>query len=257
MTTALVTGATAGIGAAFVRRLAAEHHDLVLIARDKTRLDEHAERLRAEHGVTVEVLPADLADEAGCRQVEDRLGDQAQPVDVLINNAGIGVKGSFAERDLAESDRLTRLNVLSVLRLTHAALRQMGPRGRGDIVNVSSVAGFTVGMRDATYSASKAWVTNFTETLHVQYAGTGVRVLALVPGFVHTEFHERAGLDMRAIPDWMWLDADDVATQGLHALRRGKGLCIPGAQYKVIVQATRHLPRGITRRAATRSGRRR
>lgn len=256
MTTALVTGATAGIGASFARRLAQEHHDLVLVARGVDRLHSTAEQLRSAYDVTVELIAADLSTTAGCESVEKRLSDMDNPVDVLVNSAGIVLAGAFVERDVADSERLTRLNVLSVLRLTHAALRTMTARGRGDVINVSSVAGFTPGARAAVYSASKAWVTSFSESLHYQLAGTGVRVLALCPGFVHTEFHDSAGLDMRGVPDWMWLDADQVVADGLHALRRGKAVCVPGTQYKAIVAGARHLPRRLVRRTAERTGRR-
>jgi short-subunit dehydrogenase len=254
MPTALVTGATAGLGAAFTRRLAREGHDLVIVARAADRLAAAGRRLAADHGVAVEALPADLTTDQGCAEVSARLADRDRPVDVLVNNAGMGLSGGFVNRPVEESIRLTQLNVLAVLRLTHAALRPMVDRGRGDIVNVSSVAGFTPGTRDSTYAASKAWVTSFSESLYAQTGGTGVRVLALCPGFVHTEFHERAGLNMSALPDWLWTDADDVVAAGLRALRRGKAICVPGRQYQAIVGIARHAPRSLLRRAAVRVG---
>jgi short-subunit dehydrogenase len=145
---------------------------------------------------------------------------------VLVNNAGTGSKGSFHRVDLAEEEQLLRLNVGSVLRLTRAALPGMVERGRGSVVNVSSVAGFAPGPRSATYSASKAWVTNFSQSLHLQYAERGVRVLALCPGFTRTEFHARAGMDVSGVPRWLWLDADDVARTALTDLARGRSVSI-------------------------------
>jgi short-subunit dehydrogenase len=248
MPTALVTGATAGIGAAFARRLATEHHDLVLVARDAARLERFAAELRDR--VAVEVLPADLSTPEGCAAVEARLADAGRPVDVLVNNAGIGLGGSFLENDLEQEQRMLDLNVRAVLRLTHAALGVMVPRGRGDVVNVSSVAGF--GPIGGTYSASKAWVTSFSETTHTAVRGKGVRVVAVCPGFVRTEFHERAGIDVGDRTGPLWLDADRVAREALHDLRRGRAVSVPSVQYKVLSGVLRHLPHGVLRAAGTR-----
>ncbi|MBC7372975.1 MAG: SDR family oxidoreductase [Frankiales bacterium] len=243
MTTAMVTGATAGIGAEFARQLAARGHDLVLVARDAARLDSAARQLRT-YGVAVEVLPADLACDDGCARVEWRCGEG---LDVLVNNAGLGTKGAFHEVDRNDEEHLLRLNVRAVMRLTHAALPVMVARGAGSIVNVSSVAGFAPGARAATYSASKAWVTNFSESLHLQYADSGVRVLALAPGFTRTEFHSRAEMDTSGIPDRMWLQADAVVRAALADLDAGRSLSVPGAQYKAIVAATRLVPPSVQR----------
>jgi short-subunit dehydrogenase len=243
MPTALVTGATAGIGAALARQLAVQGHDLVLVARDAARLESAAQQLRS-YGVQVEVLPADLAGDEGIARVEQRC---AAGLDVLVNNAGTGSKGSFHRVDVAEEERLLRLNVGAVLRLTRAVLPGMVERGRGSVLNVSSVAGFAPGSRSATNSASKAWVTNFSESLHLQYADHGVRVLALCPGFTRTEFHARAEMDVSGVPGWMWLDADEVARTALVDLERGRSVSIPGRQYRVIVAATRIIPSGLRR----------
>lgn len=243
MTTALITGATAGIGASFARQLAGLGQDLVLVARDEARLESKAQQLRS-YGVKVEVLPADLADDEGCALVEKRC---AAGVDLLVNNAGLGTKGAFHEADLAFEEHLLRLNVRAVLRLTHAALPSMVARGSGAIINVSSVAGFAPGARAVTYSASKAWVTNFSESLHLQYAEQGIKVLALCPGFTRTEFHNRADMDTSGIPDRLWLDPEAVVRIALHDLDRGKSLSVPGRQYKVIVAATRVIPPSVQR----------
>jgi short-subunit dehydrogenase len=243
MTTALVTGATAGIGASFARQLAGLGHDLVLVARDEARLACTAQQLRS-YGVAVEVLAADLADDGGCARVEQRC---AEGVDLLVNNAGLGTKGAFHQVELAHEEHMLRVNVRAVMRLTHAALPPMVSRGSGAVVNVSSVAGFAPGARAVTYSASKAWVTNFSESLHLQYAPQGIRVLALCPGFTRTEFHSRAEMDTSGIPDRLWLDADEVVRTALHDLEQGRSLSVPGAQYKIIVAATRLVPPSVQR----------
>ncbi|MFL6128685.1 MAG: SDR family NAD(P)-dependent oxidoreductase [Mycobacteriales bacterium] len=245
--TALVTGATAGIGAAFARALAAEGSDLVLVARDTARLEAAAAELRDRHRVAVQVLPADLTDRAASRVVEARVADADRPVDMLVNNAGIGLKGRFWETELADQERLLELNCTAVMRLTHAALRAMVPRGAGDVIIVSSTAGFAPGSR-GPYAATKAWATAFAEAISGQVAPHGVRLSAVTPGFVHTEFHQRAGLDMSRLPGAMWLEPDRVVADALRDHRAGKVVSIPGLQYKVIVAASRLVPRAATRR---------
>jgi uncharacterized protein len=246
----VVTGATSGIGAAFARQLAAEGSDLVLVARDEARLRAMATELVDRHGVVVDVLPADLFDltgPGGVPAVEARLTDpDLPPIDLLVNNAGKGLKGSFWRTPVEEQERMLTLNCTSVLRLTHAALRVMVPRNRGGVITVSSVAGLTPGSRGA-YSATKAWATVFTESLATELAGTNVRASVVAPGFVHTEFHQRADMDMRKVPEAFWLDADDVAATALRDHRRGKVLSIPGAQYKALVYAAKLAPRNTVR----------
>lgn len=242
MSTALVTGPTSGIGAAFAERLAADGYDLVLVARDVPRLEATAADLRHRFGGTVEVLPADLADRAQLARVEARLSDGERPVDLLVNNAGFGLRTRFSRGDVDDEERQLDVLVRAVLRLSHAALGGMLERGEGGIVNVSSVAGY---VPRGTYGAAKAWVTSFSEGLAMELAGTGVRVMAVCPGFVHTEFHQRADMDVGSIPEVMWLTPEQVVEQAMSDLRRGRRVSIAGLQYRVLATLARHAPRGL------------
>jgi uncharacterized protein len=248
--TALVTGASSGLGAAFARLLAAEGYDLVLVARDAERLDRLAGELTGQPGeltVGAVALPADLSTESGCVAVEARL---RAGVDLLANCAGTTLNRSFLRSTFDDEDRLLRLNVHAVMRLTLAALPPMVDRRRGDVINVSSVSGFGAVMPGSTYPASKAWVTNFSESVAHAARPYGVRVLALCPGYTRTEFHRRAGIDMSATPGWMWLDADQVARDGLRDLRKGKLVSVPDWKYKLAAFGIRHLPSRLLRAAS-------
>ena len=244
---ALITGPTSGIGAGFARRYAADGYDLVLVSRDADRLTELAAELHNEGGRVVEVLPADLADSGDRAKVAERL---AAGVDVLVNNAGFGTSGEFWTADPGLLQSQLDVNVTTVMQLTRAALPAMIDAGAGTVVNVASVAGLLSG-RGSTYSASKAWVVSFTEGLAVGLRGTGVGLHVVCPGYVHTEFHDRAGIDMTSLPSFMWLEVDDVIRETLADIARGKVLIIPGVQYKALTTANRMVPRGLAR-AATR-----
>ena len=249
---AVVTGATAGLGAAFARRLAAEGRDLVLVARTPDRLESVAADLRARFGIQVEVLPADLSTADGCAAVAARVAEPGRPVDTLVNNAGIGLYRRFGEAPLADEQRLLNLNVGSVLALTHAAVGPMTARGRGEIINVSSVAGFVPRGPSTTYAAGKAWVTSFSEGVSLLLSGTGVRITAICPGFTRTEFHDRAKADMSGTPSWMWLDADRVVAEGLADARSGAVISVPSKRYKALLLLVRVLPRSVVRWVLTR-----
>ena len=243
MTTALVTGPTSGIGRAFAQRLAADGHDLVLVSRDAERLHALAAEL-AESGVLAEVLVADLAIAEQRVVVEQRLADRGRPIDVLVNNAGFSINQKFVGGELAREQSLLDVMVVAVMRLTHAAVPGMSERGSGLIINISSVAGF---LPFGTYSAAKSWVTFFTQGLATELAGTGVRTIAVCPGFVRTEFHSRAGVDMSMASERVWSSVDDVVDQAMKDLRRGRVLSVTGKQYKALVAITHLLPRDVVR----------
>ena len=250
MSTALVTGASAGIGRAFAVALAARGHDLVLVARDGARLEELGTELSAAHGVAVDVLAADLLSDAGVTAVAERLADVEHPVDLLVNNAGFGTYGRFAELDVArEVDEVER-NVVALLRLTHAALGAMEVRRAGAILNVASLAAYQPNPISATYGATKAFVHSFTHAVREEARGTGVTVMLVCPGYTHTEFHDRAGLGESEMPEFVWQSPDTVAAAALRDLDRGRSVSIPGVLNQTAAAFSSVSPAGITRRVA-------
>lgn len=243
---ALVTGASSGIGQEIAVQLGMSGVSLVLVARRADRLEALAARFK-----NVEVIVADLSTIDGVGLVESRITDSTKtPIDLVVNNAGFGSSGLMHEIDLDRLSREINLNVLALTRLSHAAAKLMVPQGRGYILNVSSVASFQPGPGSTVYSATKAYVTSFTEALHEEMRGTGVRVTALCPGFTRTEFSEVSGTNSIAsqVPNFAWLDATDVAREGLRAVARGKALSIPGALYKGISAFSGASPRALVRR---------
>jgi hypothetical protein len=246
--TALITGPTAGIGRALADKLARDGYDLVLVARDEARLKETATEISTRTGVACEVLAADLTDPEQLAVVERRLKDKDRPVEVLVNNAGFGQTRPFWANTIEQEERQFDLLVRVVLRLTHAAVLPMIERGSGAVINVSSVSGF---LQRGSYSAHKAWVTNFSEGLAIELHAKGVAVMALCPGFVHTEFHQRMGMDKTIIPSFMWLNADEVVEAAWADLMRGKAVSIPSLRYKLVVAAARYTPRTLIARLST------
>ncbi|GAA1640001.1 SDR family NAD(P)-dependent oxidoreductase [Microbacterium flavum] len=247
--TALITGASSGLGAEFARQLAARGAALVLVARDRGALDGLAGDLKAQYGVAVEVLAADLVSQDGLDAVAARVGDPERPVEVLVNNAGFGLGLDFAANDIADEERHLDLHVRATMRLTHAALGAMLERGHGRVINVASVAAF---MPRGTYGAVKAWVVSFSRWANATYAPRGVTVTAVCPGFTHTNFHERMGLapGREGVPPFMWLDAADVVRAGLRDAAAGRPVSLPSLRYKVLVGAVRLLPASLAARLA-------
>jgi len=249
---AMVTGASAGIGAAFARRLSRDGYRLILVARRANRLEDLARELGG-----AETLAADLTAEADLRRVEARI-DAASDLELLVNNAGFGLAGRFFETPVEGHARMHQLHVCATMRLSHAALRGMAARGQGGLINVSSVASFSQNPGSVSYCATKAWMTSFTEGLHLDLlsAGSAVRVQALCPGFTYSEFHDVMGMDRNRIPKFMWCTAEDVVAASLKGLAKGKVVVIPGLFYRALVPVLRWIPRFALYRMAVVYGRR-
>ncbi len=248
---ALVTGATSGIGHAFARHLAADGYRLVIVARDAERLKERRSSLLALGAPDVETITADLTDALDRTRVADRLRATQHPIDLLVNNAGSTLGVEFLQADEPDLIDQVQLNAITVMVLTHAALPGMLTRGHGGVINVASTAGLVPG-RGSTYGATKSFVISLSEGLAMSLRGTGVRVQALCPGFVRTEFHRRANIDMSRTPGWMYVDADHLVARSLADLRANRPLSIPGLLYKSIYVVTKLAPRALVRRGAAR-----
>ncbi len=251
--TALVTGASAGIGDEFSRQLAARGCNLVLVARDVSRLEALAADLRREHGRSVEVLPANLTHAGERATVEVRLATPASeqaPVDLLVNNAGFGTGGPFHELPVDREELMIELNVVALVRLAHAALGPMVRRRFGAIVNVSSLGGYSPVPQLATYSATKAFVNSFSQSLRGECRTTGVSVMAVCPGYTRTEFQERSGYSGTNVPEALWQTAQQVVTRALADLDRNRAVSIPGVQNKIGAVLTKLVPAPLTARIA-------
>ena len=252
MGTALITGGTSGIGAEFARQLAARGHDIVLVARDTTRLDAMAAELRAAdraRPTVVEIVVADLADPKDTDRVAARLGDRQHPIDYFINNAGFRVSSRLTNPDVAEHDRALNVMVRAVLVLGGAAAQAMRERGSGAIVNVASINGQ---LTLSGYSAIKAWVRVYSESLSNELHRSGVTVTALMPGWVRTEFHQRAGTTKGeagrgGIPAFLWLEPDLLVRECLRDVDRGRVISIPTIRYKFLSWLVKHLPDATVR----------
>jgi short-subunit dehydrogenase len=238
---ALITGASVGIGDCFARLLASEGFNVIINARSRDKLEERAEFLRKSYGVEVIVLAADLATE--CEKVEEYI--QSHEIEVLINNAGFGLNQSFLSSPIEEEQRVLDVLVRAPMRLMHAVLPQMRKRNSGVIINVSSTAAYIAG---GHYSAAKSYLTVMSESLHTQMLPTHVKVSSLNPGFTRTEFHQRAGMKMGAIPDFMWLEGDFLVKKAWSDALKGKAISIPGWQYKVLRAIIALAPRPYVRK---------
>ncbi len=235
--TALITGATSGIGAEFARRLAGQGYSLILSGRREERLRAFAAELAQKYTVSVEVVVGDLTQPGGIETLEAKIA--ALPdLSILVNNAGFGVLGNFAQATLQSQLDMIQVHILSTVRLTHAALPGMLRRKQGAIINVSSVAAFLpFGSGSVTYNATKTYLNMFTQTLHDELRGSGVRVQALCPGFTYTEFHDRPGLETFSrtdFPRFAWLTPEKVVDESLRDLKSGRVICVPGFLYKVV-----------------------
>jgi uncharacterized protein len=240
---AAITGASAGFGALFARKLAARGYDLLLIARRRDRLEQLATELAAAHKVAADILVADLASLDDIDRVAARLAAEPR-LSLLVNNAGFGTRGRFYEVALDEQVAMHRVHIDATMRLTHAALRSMVSRGEGAIINVSSVAAFVRSPANVSYCATKAWINAFTEGLYLELkaAGSKVTVQALCPGFTYTEFHDVMGMDRAQVPSWLWMEADPVVEESLAALPSRKLYVIPGWKYRWFAALATKLP---------------
>lgn len=224
--TALITGASSGIGATYAERLARRGYDLLLVARDLPRLEALAGRLAEEYGIKVEALKADLTDKTDLRNVEQRLRSDSA-ISLLVNNAGMAMNGSLAEADLDTTERLILLNIVSLTRLSAAASASFGAAGRGAIINIASVVALAPEMFNAVYSASKAYVLSLSQTLQGEIGKLGVQVQAVLPGITRTEIWERSGMDESALPPSMIMEVGEMVDAALAGFDQGELVTIP------------------------------
>ncbi len=254
---ALVTGASAGIGREMAAQLAAAGVDLVLVARNGDRLDELAAELRAGRaGLGVEVLAADLSDPSGLMAVERRVAADEAPIDLLVNNAGLGYEGPFHTQAPAQISETIDVNVQALVRLTHVALKTMTSRDRGQVVLVSSMASLQGLPMTAVYAATKAFITSLGEALHEEHKGTGVAVTTVMPGLTRTEFHERGRWNLDNWPSVGWQSADAVAAEALRAAARSRPEVVTGRHNKLLAIFSSKAPRGVRRSIIGRVARR-
>ncbi len=257
--TALVTGASSGIGKAFAELLAARGYGLVLTARRRDRLDELAGRLAAQHGIPTHVIVDDLAEPDAPSRIAGAVRDLGLHIDVLINNAGYGVPGSFVNVAWSDHQRFIQIMMTAVCDLTYRLLPAMLDRGWGRVINIASVAGMVPAPAGHTlYGASKAFVIRFSEALAAENAAKGVHVTAVCPGFTYSEFHDVTGTrqQMKSVPAMMWLDANDVAREGYDAVMRGDAVIVNGRIYRLMLWLLGVVPRGLVKAISSAAGRR-
>lgn len=253
---ALVTGASSGIGAVFAKRLAAMGYDLALVARRRDRLERHAQELSGLYGVVAEAVVADLTNDEDLARVANLLRTN-ENIAFLVNNAGFGTLGFFFDIDLESQSQMHKLHVMATMTLTHAALGGMVARGKGSIVNVSSLAAFSLSLGSVSYCATKAWMNSFTEGIYLelQRAGSPVRIQALCPGFTYSEFHDVVGMDRNRIPKSFWMTPEFVVDCSLRGIERNKAVVIPGWRYRLFAPILRMMPLSWRRAMGLRSGR--
>jgi hypothetical protein len=250
--TALITGASGGLGLELAQLFAADGHDVALVARRRPELEALAARLSAAHGVRTHVLPENLADAGAPPRLFAELQRRGVEIEFLVNNAGFGTRGAFAERDLAREMEMVQVNVSALVHLSGLLLPRMVARGRGRILNLGSTAGFQPGPFMAVYYASKAFVNSFTEALAFELAGTGVTATVSCPGATATEFSKVAGTDRSRLFKLGAMSAPEVAAHAYRAMMAGKTTAIPGVRNKIGLQIQRVSPRRTVRGVAAR-----